>query len=125
MLNGIDILVTSIRNLERLINNSLALFKAKRLKRVIFDEIDSMYLRFGVKSVHKVYSSLCPVADKQVGCFCVTRKRPVAIFLLNFPHFPVHFDIKNLAQKLETFLRKGRSHALHWSVRRSGHLFEY
>lgn len=68
MLNGIDILVTSIPNLLQLINNPLGVFDAKRLKRVVFDEMDSMYQRFGEQTVHKVYSSLFnPAADKQVG----------------------------------------------------------
>lgn len=54
-----DILVTTIPNLLRLIQSPLRLFNAKRLARIVFDDMDSMYERFGEQNVQKIFNSLC------------------------------------------------------------------
>lgn len=66
LLNGAEILVTTVPCLHRLMINELNLFTKERIISLVFDNIDLAYERFR-RPIHEIHKALCaPTSDVQV-----------------------------------------------------------
>ncbi|KAJ6645937.1 putative ATP-dependent RNA helicase TDRD12, partial [Pseudolycoriella hygida] len=59
LLNGFDVLVTTMPCLSRLMKDSLNFFNKKRITTVVFDDIDAMWDCFGESEVAKIREAFC------------------------------------------------------------------
>lgn len=103
MLNGMHLLVVTIPSLLRLMNNPLRCFDKKRITTIVFDEIDSMYDRFGQKSVDTVYKEFCLNTKMQVSFLLSAQNNWQGI--INFL-FQVIVTSKTWHRTLNKFCRK-------------------
>lgn len=122
MLNGLDILVTTVPCLLRLMRNPLRFFNKHRMTTIVFDEIDSMCDRFGESDVETIYRTFCVDTKIQVGSSSrlesLTGISYIFLFLSDYRY------IKNVAQNRKKVCAKGRCFALHRGIHRSGNLFQ-